>query len=172
MNAYAETIVDTAEGVFLIRDALADTYADQGAAARASRIPGHRGGRMLGAAGTVIQIRCGHQYSCPWVRVEVSDVAVPAGEEPWQWEEPSGLTVVSGRIGVEGDMRIAEELDAAPGQYVVMIGHQGRQEMQEAAVRVEENLYALGGEETYVAWQRLRGTEKYLIRLWPASSVL
>ncbi|MEV4709630.1 hypothetical protein [Actinoplanes sp. NPDC049316] len=169
MSGNAEAIIDTEDGTFLVRDALADTYADQGAAARASRIPGSRGGRMLGASGTVLQVRCAHQYSSPWVRVEVLDGAVEAGEEPWEWAEPSGLTVVSGRIGVDGQASVVLELDAAPGRYVALVGHQGRGEMREAAVRVEEGQAAVGGEATYAAWQRLRGTEKYLVRLWPAS---
>ncbi|MFI1997054.1 hypothetical protein [Actinoplanes sp. NPDC020271] len=168
MSAYGETIVDTAEGTFLIRDALADTDADQAAAARAARIPGRRGGRMLGAAGTVIQVRCAHQYSCPQIRIEVLDAATPADEGAWQWAEPLELTVVSGRIGVEGDANFALELNASPGRYVAMVGHQGRREMEEAAVHVETATIQTGGEETYAAWQRLRGTEKYLVRLWPS----
>jgi hypothetical protein len=167
VSVHAEAIIDTADGTFLIRDALADTSADQRAAARASEVSGRRGGRMLGAAGSVLQVRCAHQFSSPSVRIEVLTDPAPPGAGPWHWEKPSELSVLSGRIGAEGDLRLTLELEAAPGRYVVLVGHQGRRQMQEAAFRAEEAIQA-GEEETSAAWQRLQGIEKYLVRLWPA----
>jgi hypothetical protein len=59
-----EGIIDTADGVFLVRD-IGASYEDQRAASAATRIPNSRAGRMLGAAGGVLQVRCGHQRSRP-----------------------------------------------------------------------------------------------------------
>jgi len=97
MSVHAEAIIDTAAGTLLVRDALADTSADQRAAARASGISGRRGGRMLGAAGTVLQVRCAHQFSRTSVRIEVLTAPAPPGDGPWQWEEPLPLGQPSSR---------------------------------------------------------------------------
>jgi hypothetical protein len=88
MSTSAEAVVDTANGVILVRDTGIDTRADQRAAAEAGRIPGSRGrGHMIAAAGTVLQIRCAHQLAHPRIRLE----AHPN-------EGPYRLTVLSGRL--------------------------------------------------------------------------
>ncbi|WP_433064086.1 hypothetical protein [Dactylosporangium sp. CS-033363] len=65
--------IPTAEGLFLLRDVSADTRAAQRPAADAARIPGSRGGRMIGAAGAVLRVRCASQYSRPRLILELLD---------------------------------------------------------------------------------------------------
>ncbi|WP_433222524.1 hypothetical protein ACQP00_23700 [Dactylosporangium sp. CS-047395] len=65
--------IPTAEGLFLLWDVSADTPAAQRPAADAARIPGSRGGRLFGAAGAVLRVRCASQYSRPRLILELLD---------------------------------------------------------------------------------------------------
>lgn len=169
MSSSVEAVIDTEDGICLVRDAVADTVPDQRAAALVSRISGSRGGRMLGAAGTVIQIRCAHQFSRPAVRIEVLDER-PVGQHdgPWQWEPPTELTVTSGHIAVDTGDQLALPLEIAAGAYGVLVGHTGREEMRAAAGRVSAETLHAGADETHAAWISLAGTERYLLQLWSA----
>ncbi|WP_436536007.1 hypothetical protein [Actinoplanes sp. HUAS TT8] len=169
MSGSAETVISTDEGIFLIRDALADTLADQRAAALATRIPGHRGGRMLGAAGTVLQVRCAHQFSRPSVRIELVGARPQPSGGPWQWEQPVGLTVLSGRIAVDTGDELVLPLTIVPGRYSVLVGHTGREQLLEAATRVAAQTLHAGPDETHQAWSSLSGIEKYVIRCRPST---
>jgi hypothetical protein len=172
MPTSAESVIPTDDGVFLLRDVSADTMEAMGAAFDAVRIPGRRGGHMFGAAGAVLLVRCAHQYSRPWIRVEVLD-APPADEPPWHWETRTTLAFPTGHIRIDtGTYKTPADLvdidtGAGPGTYGLALGHTGRTEMQDAAQRVDEQTLHASADDTHAAWRELDGIERYLIRLWP-----
>jgi hypothetical protein len=157
MSTSAEAVVDTANGVILVRDTGIDTSADESAAAKAGRIPGSRGrGHMIVAAGTVLQIRCAHQLARPWIRLEVHPN-----------EGPYRLTVVSGGIGVDTGYGITCGLSLPPGTYRVMVEHDGRDEVQAAARQVEAQTQYADATTTHSGWRSLDGIERFRVLLHP-----
>jgi hypothetical protein len=159
-----EGIIDTADGVFLVRD-IGASYEDQRAASAATRIPNSRAGRMLGAAGGVLQVRCGHQRSRPRVRMEIDDSSPHRGPD-WQWAEPLTLTLPSGTVVVDDGLSgQGPRLEVPAGAYTVLVGHRGRAEMQEAAVLVSMETVGTAIDDTMARWATLAGIEQYLILL-------
>ncbi|BCJ55926.1 hypothetical protein Asp14428_74010 [Actinoplanes sp. NBRC 14428] len=158
MTATVEAVVQTANGMILVRDVGVDTREDQRAAAEAARIPGSRGrAAMIAAAGTVLQLRCAHQLTRPRVRLEIG-----ANDGPYE------LTVISGRIAVDTGDGLACEIPAAPGTYRVAVEHQGREELQAAAREVEARTQHADAAATHAGWRELDGMESYRVLLWPA----
>lgn len=168
------TITPTANGVFLVRDISAESVQAQRGAADAVRIPGSRGGRLYGAAGAVLLIRCAHQYSRPLIYLTTTNEE-QHHPDTWQWESPVILDVPTGHICISaGDNDIPEPLtDIAlkqgPGSYTVSFAHAGRTDLQDAAARVEGETLFSTSDATRAAWRALDGMEKYLIHLTPAS---
>jgi len=165
-----EAITPTANGVFLVRDISADSTDAQRQAADAARIPGSRGGRLYGAAGAVLLIRCAHQYSRPLVRIQTTNTE-QRQLPPWQWESPVSLNVPTGHICISAaDNDIPQPLtdialEQGPGTYTVALAHLGRTDLQDAAARVEAETLFSTPDATTAAWKTLDGTEKYLIQL-------
>jgi hypothetical protein len=88
-----EAVTPTANGVILLRDVSADSPHAQRQAVEAARIPGSRVGRLYGAAGAVLLIRCAYQYSRPLVRIETAAPTEQHEESAWQWETPTSLNL-------------------------------------------------------------------------------
>ncbi|WP_433605694.1 hypothetical protein ACQP2P_28025 [Dactylosporangium sp. CA-139114] len=164
--------IPTGEGVFLIRDVAADTPEAQRPAARAMRIPGHRGGKMVAAVGAVLRVRCAHQYSSPHLTLQILD-REPADEPGWEWATITTLDLPTGRIQVDCGEEPAPpplldiDAGAGPGRCAVTLGHQGRADMLARALQVgTETMYA-DADTTRAAWQEAGRLERYLVRIWP-----
>ncbi|GAA0713286.1 hypothetical protein Drose_15795 [Dactylosporangium roseum] len=176
MTVSLEFVIPTSEGIFMIRDISADTSA-QLPAWRASRIPGHRGGRLYGAAGAVLLVHCAHQRSMPLLRLELLDTEPGPGEAPWHWEVRSSLQLPTGRIRVDsGDNILPEDLldidaGSGPGAYGITFGHTGRTDMLAGALRVSQQTQHADVDTAIAGWRDLDGIEKYLVRLWPNTAV-
>ncbi|MEU4420260.1 hypothetical protein AB0F81_06510 [Actinoplanes sp. NPDC024001] len=168
MSLQLEAIIPTSNGAFLIRDVSADTVEAQRPASEAARIPGSRGGRMFGAAGPVLLIRCAHQYGRPSLRITTG--SGPA-EPEWQREAVVALSAPTGRICLDaGDNDVPSlfaevALAGGPGIYPVEIWHAGRQEMRAQAAQVQATTLYASTADTMAAWRGLDGLERYLLRI-------
>lgn len=176
MPTAVESIIPTGEGVFLIRDVSATSPESQRAAWDAVRIPGSRGGRLLGAAGAVLLVRCAHQFSRPLLRIEPLDAEPVDTEPPWQWQPAAVLTLPTGRVNVDSyeegvpDSMLDVPVGPGPGDYGIQLGHTGRTEMQTRAAEVERDTQTADTETSIAAWRTLDGVEQYLLRIWPITT--
>ncbi|WP_341720402.1 hypothetical protein QQG74_12225 [Micromonospora sp. FIMYZ51] len=171
MAKVVDAVIDTDNGLFLVRDVSADSREALAAAFRARRIPGSRRGRLCVAVGGILVVRGAHQLTRPRVRIEVLATSGPE-EPPWHWEEEATMELATGRLVVAADPSFpldlpTVDLPAGPGRYRVALGHQGRTRLQQEAARVEAETQAATADETHAGWLSLDGIEEYLIRFWP-----
>lgn len=171
MPTVVDAVIPTDNKLFLVRDVSADSREARLAAFQAARIPGTRRGRLCAAAGGILVVRSAHQMTRPRIRIEVLD-ATPVDELPWHWEERTTMELATGRLVVEADPSFpldvpVVDLPGGPGRYAVALGHTGRTEVQQEAIRVSAANRSVSSDASLAGWRSLDGIEQYLIRLWP-----
>ncbi|MFI7523988.1 hypothetical protein [Micromonospora globbae] len=171
MPTVVDAVIASDNGLFLVRDANAESFEARLAVFQASRIPGTRRGRLCAVAGGILLVRGAHQMSRPRVRIEVLET-IPAEEPPWHWEARVTMEITTTRLIVEADPSFPldvppVDLPGGPGRYGVLLGHTGRSEVQREAAKVSAANRSVSSDEALANWRSLDGIEQYLIRLWP-----